>query len=105
MDSGGVAREFFTLVGNMIFDSSFGLFEVVTSQDGNFSYRFNRNSNMLNPLDYQYYRFLGRLMAKALLDGYQVGGHFTRDIYKHLLSAPLTMNDLHVVDPMLGKSC
>lgn len=45
-----------------------------------------------------YYRFLGRVMGKALLDGQLVVGHMVQYIYKHILSFPVAFADLEQVD-------
>ncbi len=84
MDSGGVAREFFTLVSNLIFDPSFGLFEP-TESGNSLAYRINVNSGIANELHLQYFRFAGRLIGKALIDGYNVNAHLTPDICEFFL--------------------
>ena len=45
-----------------------------------------------------YYRFLGRVIGKAMLDGQLVNGHFTEHIYKHMLGWPIEFRDLESVD-------
>ena len=45
-----------------------------------------------------YYRFLGRVMGKALFDRQLVSGHMVGYIYKHILGWPVTFGDLAMVD-------
>lgn len=45
-----------------------------------------------------YYRFLGRVMGKALFDRQLVAGHMVQHIYKHILGWPVTFGDLEMVD-------
>jgi hypothetical protein len=104
IDAGGVAREFFSLIAAKTFDPQLGLFEPVHTADGLLCYRINLNSGLANDLHLQYFRFLGRIMAKGLLDGYTVPCHLTPDLYKHLIGEPICLDDLNLVDPQLGKS-
>lgn len=104
IDAGGLAREFFTLVGAQAFNASFGLFEAVHAEDGLLSYRINLNSGLANELHLQYFRFVGRFLAKALIDGYNIPCHLTRDLYKHMVGEPISIDDVSLIDPQLGKS-
>jgi hypothetical protein len=45
-----------------------------------------------------YYRFLGRVMGKALFDRQLVAGHMVQNLYKHMLGWPVTFGDLEMVD-------
>lgn len=51
-----------------------------------------------------YFRFLGRLLGKALYDGELVKGHMVQTFYKHLLGWPVTFSDLEHLDPAYYKS-
>ena len=39
-----------------------------------------------NELHLQYFKFVGRVFGKALLEQHTMSGHFTVPIYKHLLA-------------------
>jgi HECT-domain (ubiquitin-transferase) len=41
-----------------------------------------------------YFRFLGRIMGRALFDRQLIKGHMVRHIYKHILGWPVTFEDL-----------
>jgi HECT-domain (ubiquitin-transferase) len=45
-----------------------------------------------------YFRFLGRVLGKALFSGHLVKGHMVRTIYKHLLGWPITFEDIQSQD-------
>lgn len=51
-----------------------------------------------------YFRFLGRVLGKALFDGELVKGHMVQTFYKHLLGWPVTFQDLENLDPEYYKS-
>jgi len=52
----------------------------------------------------RYFRFLGRLLGKALFDGHTVNPHLTRTFYKHLLAWPITESDIEFIDSEVAKS-
>ena len=37
-----------------------------------------------------FFKFVGRIVGKALYDGQYIDAHFTRSLYKHMLGQPLT---------------
>lgn len=45
-----------------------------------------------------FYRFLGRVMGKALFNGQLVAGHMVPYIYKHMLGWPVTFKDIEGLD-------
>lgn len=45
-----------------------------------------------------YYRFLGRVMGRALMDRQLISGHMVQHLYKHILGWPVTFADLERVD-------
>lgn len=61
--------------------------------------RINPSSEMACPEDHLvYFRFLGRVMGKALFDRQLVAGHMVRHMYKHMLGWPITFDDLELFD-------
>jgi hypothetical protein len=44
----------------------------------------------VNPDHLNYFKFIGRVMGKALHDGFMLDAYFTPAFYKHLLSIPIT---------------
>lgn len=62
---------------------------------GNSTFQPNPNSIVQNDeargtnhLDF--FKFVGRIVGKALYDGQIIDAHFTRSFYKHMLGQPLT---------------
>lgn len=51
-----------------------------------------------------YFRFLGRLLGRALFDRQLVKGHMVRTLYKHLLGWPVTFEDIQAQDEDYYKS-
>jgi len=94
MDGGGLTKEWFTILAREIFNPNIALFEL--SHEG--CYQPNPNS-VINPEHLSYFRFVGRLVGKALFDEVLLNAYFTRPIYKHILGMPLTYEDMEGVDP------
>ena len=97
VDAGGLAREFFQLVTEQIFDPDIGLW--LPGTNNQMAMRINPASKFCCPEDHiVYFRFLGRVMGKALFDRQLVSGHMARHLYKHILGWPITFDDLSLVD-------
>lgn len=97
IDAGGLAREWFQLVTEEVFDPDMGLWQ--SSAGNQMSMQINPASEMSCPDDHlSYFRFLGRVMGKALFDRQLVAGHMVQYIYKHILGWPITFADLETVD-------
>jgi len=98
LDAGGLAREWFELVSEQIFDPDRGLW--LSSNSNQMCMTINTASAISCPDDHLiYFRFLGRVMGKALYDQRLVKGHMVRHMYKHLLGWPITFEDLELDDP------
>lgn len=76
-----------------MFNPNFSLF--VPVPEGGNTFQPNPNSIVQNDeargtnhLDF--FKFVGRVVGKALYDGMFVDAYFTRSLYKHLLDQPLT---------------
>lgn len=78
----GLTKGFISQLVNEVFHPEYGLFQLSS----------NRVSIQPNPLgvfvsDYQtHYRFLGRYVAKALLENWYLLINFTKSFLKHILS-------------------
>ena len=97
VDAGGLAREWFELVSTKLFDPDFGLF--LPSATNQMAMRINPDSELACPEDHLiYFRFLGRVMGKALFDGQLIAGHMVRHLYKHILGWPVMFEDLEIPD-------
>jgi E3 ubiquitin-protein ligase NEDD4 len=96
IDAGGLAREWFQLVTKEIFDPDMGLWQ--SSAVNQMCMQINPASEFCCEDHLVYYRFLGRVMGKALFDRQLVAGHMVKHIYKHILGWPIMFKDLESVD-------
>ena len=46
-----------------------------------------------------YFKFVGRIIGKAVYDGQLMDAHFTRSFYKHLLGNPVEFTDIEATEP------
>eukprot|EP00978_Attheya_sp_CCMP212_P037989 scaffold183992_cov44-Attheya_sp.AAC.1 len=103
IDAGGLAREWFQLVTDQIFDPDSGLWR--SSVANQMCMTVNPASELSCPEDHLiYFRFLGRVMGKALFDRQLISGHMVQHLYKHILGWPVTFDDLEMVDAEFHKS-
>ncbi|CAJ1948129.1 unnamed protein product [Cylindrotheca closterium] len=96
IDAGGLAREWFQLVTEEIFDPDMGLWQ--SSATNQMSMTINPNSDFCCEDHLVYYRFLGRVMGKAMFDRQLVCGHMVKHLYKHMLAWPIQFKDLEHID-------
>mmetsp|Transcript_24039 Transcript_24039/g.31963 ORF Transcript_24039/g.31963 Transcript_24039/m.31963 type:complete len:755 (-) Transcript_24039:785-3049(-) len=97
IDAGGLAREWFQLVTEEVFDPDMGLWQ--STEANQMMMQINPASEISCPDDHLiYFRFLGRVMGKALFDRQLVAGHMVQHLYKHMLGWPVTFSDLEHVD-------
>lgn len=95
VDAGGLTREFFGILGKEIFNPNYALF---TSTEDGATFQPNPNSS-INPDHLSFFRFVGRIVGKAIADGYLLDAHFTRSLYKHMLGVKPTHEDMEAIDP------
>jgi E3 ubiquitin-protein ligase HUWE1 len=98
MDAGGLSREWYLELSKAVFNANYNLF--VPSANGNTF----QPSLISEPETINYFKFVGRFIAKALLDGQLLECYFTRSFYKHILGHPLTIHDMEDLDPSYYKS-
>ncbi|KAJ1453253.1 hypothetical protein M885DRAFT_485770 [Pelagophyceae sp. CCMP2097] len=96
VDAGGVAREWFQLVSDNLFNPDFALWSY--SSINQMCMQINPSSGIANDEHLRYFHFTGRLLGKALFDRQIVAGHLVRPLYKHILGWPLTVADLEQLD-------
>ena len=100
MDAGGLTREWYTILAREIFDERIALFTSIGSSVTFQPY----SSSYINPEHLDYFKFVGRLIGKALCDGQLLDAHFTRTFYKHMLGLPVSYHDLEAIEPDYYKS-
>lgn len=100
VDAGGLSREFFGILAKEMFNPNYALF---TSTEDGCTFQPNPNS-IINPDHLSYFRFVGRVVGKAVADGFLLDAHFTRSLYKHMLGVQPTHHDMEAIDPDFYRS-
>ncbi|KAJ4965082.1 hypothetical protein NE237_016931 [Protea cynaroides] len=100
IDAGGLTREWYQLLSRVIFDKGALLFTTVGNES-----TFQPNPNSVYQTEHlSYFKFVGRVVGKALFDGQLLDVHFTRSFYKHILGVKVTYNDIEAIDPDYFKN-
>ena len=101
IDAGGVTREWYSALAKEIFNANYCLFDNATHV--NITFQPNPYSH-INSHHLDYFRFVGRIIGKAICDGQLLDAHFTRSFYKHILGVPINYHDLEATEPDFYKS-
>lgn len=105
IDAGGVSREWYAVMAQEIFNPNLALFVQVPEQGTTFQPNPNSVVQSDRGVDHlDYFRFVGRVVGKALYDGQLFDAYFTRSFYKHMLGQALTYEDIEGVDPGYYKN-
>ncbi|KAJ0392802.1 hypothetical protein ATCC90586_007739 [Pythium insidiosum] len=102
LDAGGLMREWVLLLCERLFDESYGLFQATHVE--NLGYWINPNSSQIHRDHLKCYQFVGRLIAKCLLEGQLLTVHFSLPLLKHLLGVPISFSDLEFLDEELYRN-
>ena len=100
-DAGGLLREWYSIIARSMFDPNYALFMINPG---------DRVTYMPNPLSHcntnhsQYFKFIGRIIAKAIFDNKYMDCYFTRSFYKHILGIPIRYSDMESVDLQFYKN-
>jgi HECT-domain (ubiquitin-transferase) len=100
LDAGGLTREWYGLLARAMFNPNYALF--IPSANG-VSFQPNSMSS-INTEHIQFFKFVGRIIGKALCDGYALDLYFTRSFYKHILSQQVNYQDMEDLDIDFYKS-
>jgi E3 ubiquitin-protein ligase HUWE1 len=100
IDAGGLTREWFSVLSKEIFNPNYALF--TATADG-LTFQPNPLSN-INSNHLDYFKFVGRVIGKAICDGHLMDAHFTRTFYKHTLGMHCDYHDIEAVEPDYFKS-
>ncbi|DBB00800.1 TPA: hypothetical protein ACH3X1_000730 [Trebouxia sp. C0004] len=107
IDAGGVSREWYQVMAREIFNPNFSLFVQVPEHGTTFQPNANsvvQNDEARGTNHLDFFKFVGRILGKALYDGQLIDAFFTRSFYKHMLGDPLTYEDIEAVDPEYYKN-
>jgi E3 ubiquitin-protein ligase HUWE1 len=100
IDAGGLTREWYSILAREIFNANYALFNAAV--DG---VTFQPNPlSKVNPDHLQYFKFVGRIVGKAIADGQLLDAHFTHSFYKHILGVPVSYQDMETIDPTYYKN-
>ncbi|KAK2197202.1 bifunctional Ubiquitin-associated domain/E3 ubiquitin ligase [Babesia duncani] len=96
VDAGGLTREWFAILAKEMFNPNYGLFR----REGR-KQEFNHPNPLsgINPDHLNFFKFIGRIIGKALYDGHHLDAYFCRSFYKHMLGRKITPADAESVDP------
>ncbi|KAF1962906.1 hypothetical protein CC80DRAFT_99904 [Byssothecium circinans] len=101
VDAGGVTREWFQVIARQMFDPNYALFIPVASDRTTF--HPNRLSGV-NQEHLMFFKFIGRIIGKALYEGRVLDCHFSRAVYKRILGRPVNLKDMETLDLEYYKS-
>ncbi|KAF9765073.1 E3 ubiquitin-protein ligase ptr1 [Nosema granulosis] len=100
-DYGGLTREWLEILVNEITQPVLQLF-VYTSEKKT-SVLPSRNSSK-NPDHLLYFRFVGRILAKSILERITLDLHIEKCAYKYILGKKCELGDLEAIDPQFYNS-
>ncbi|KAK7916204.1 hypothetical protein WMY93_011965 [Mugilogobius chulae] len=94
-DAGGLLREWYMIISREMFNPMYALFR--TSPGDRVTYTINPSSHC-NPNHLSYFKFVGRVVAKAVYDNRLLECYFTRSFYKHILGKSVRYTDMESED-------
>ncbi|XP_037772840.1 E3 ubiquitin-protein ligase HUWE1-like isoform X4 [Penaeus monodon] len=94
-DAGGLLREWYMIISREIFNPMYALF--CTSPGDRVTYMINPASHC-NSNHLSYFKFVGRVIAKAIYDNKLLECYFTRSFYKHILGKMVRVGDMESED-------
>lgn len=102
LDAGGLSREFFRLCSLEAFGKTAGLFQNCRGT----CHLLDDDDEDLACVSQQQTRltFVGRLIAKALIEGHLIAAHPSLIVLKHLCCEPIALDDLQLIDCELWKT-
>lgn len=93
-DLGGLSRDFFTELSRAMFNADYSLFKL--SSNG-VTYYPNVLS-FANSEHLSYFKFVGRIIGKALFDGHLLECYFSKPLYKMMVGDDLSFDDQKDLD-------
>ncbi|CAF1355170.1 unnamed protein product [Rotaria magnacalcarata] len=100
-DADDILHEWYSLLLRSMFDPVYALF-MINPDDG--------STYLPNPLSHcnvnhsQYFKFIGRTIAKAIFDNKYIDFCFARSFYKHILGVPVRYTDMESIDAQFYKN-
>jgi E3 ubiquitin-protein ligase HUWE1 len=101
VDAGGVTREWFQVLARGMFNPNYALFTPVASDKTTF--HPSRLSGV-NQEHLMFFKFIGRIIGKALYENRVLDCHFSRAVYKRILGKSISIKDMESLDLDYYKS-
>ncbi|EGW33462.1 E3 ubiquitin protein ligase TOM1 [Spathaspora passalidarum NRRL Y-27907] len=101
IDAGGVTREWYQVLSRQMFNPDYALFTPVVADRTTF--HPNRTS-YINPEHLSFFKFIGRIIGKAIYDNCYLDCHFSRAVYKQILGKKQSLKDMESLDLEYTKS-
>lgn len=101
IDAGGLTRDFYIELSRALFDPNYSLF---TPTSNGVTFHPNQQSHV-NPDHLNFFKFIGRVIGKALFDGELLELHFSKPLYKMMVGDDLIFEDLQDLDNEFHRSC
>lgn len=101
VDAGGVTREWFQVLSRQMFDPNYVLFTPVSSDRTTFH---PNKLSAINDEHLMFFKFIGRIIGKALYEGRVLDCYFSRAVYKRILGRSVSVKDMESFDPDYYKS-
>ena len=96
VDAGGVTREWFQILARQMFDPNNALFQPCAAD--RLTYQPSKAS-WVNPEHLSFFKFVGRVIGKAIYDGRLLDAYFARSLYRQILCKPVDYRDVEWIDP------
>lgn len=101
VDAGGVSREWFQVLSRQMFNPDYALFIPVASDRTTFH---PNKLSKINEEHLMFFKFIGRIIGKALYEGRALDCHFSRAVYKRILGKSVSIKDMETLDLDYYKS-
>lgn len=101
VDAGGVTREWFQVLSRQMFNPDYALFIPVASDRTTFH---PSKLSKINEEHLMFFKFIGRIIGKALYEGRALDCHFSRAVYKRILGKTVSIKDMETLDLEYYKS-
>lgn len=101
VDAGGVTREWFQVLSRQMFDPDYALWTPVSSDRTTFH---PSQYSAVNEEHLMFFKFIGRIIGKALYEGRVLDCHFSRAVYRRILGKAVSIKDMESLDPDYYKS-
>lgn len=102
IDAGGLTREWYTILIRNVFDPMYALFKRSAGKAA--TYQPDRRSYVNHDQHLDYFKFVGRIIGKAIYDGQLLDAYFARSFYKHILGIKPSYHDMELEEPEYYKS-